>query len=94
MPVIPAIPATPVTHCLGYPRIGAQRELKFALEAFWAGRSPADDLLATAADIRRRAWARQRDAGLAWVTVGDFALYDFVLDHALRLGAVPARFGF
>ncbi|MFZ5490131.1 MAG: 5-methyltetrahydropteroyltriglutamate--homocysteine S-methyltransferase [Pseudomonadota bacterium] len=82
------------THILGYPRIGPQRELKFALESFWQGKSPAAELLATAAQLRAANWAAQRDAGLGFATVGDFALYDHMLDTAALLGALPARFGF
>ena len=65
-------------HTLGYPRIGAQRELKFALESFWKGASTEDDLRATGRALRERHWAAQRDAGLDYVTVGDFAWYDQV----------------
>ncbi len=82
------------THILGYPRIGAQRELKFALESYWRGQSDAAALQATAAELRAAHWAAQRDAGLQFATVGDFALYDHMLDTAALLGALPARFGF
>ncbi|QJR15870.1 5-methyltetrahydropteroyltriglutamate--homocysteine S-methyltransferase [Usitatibacter palustris] len=81
------------THVPGFPRIGAHRELKSALEAHWAGDLDAADLEATAADIRRGRWARQRDAGLGFVTVGDFPLYDHVLDTIALVGAIPPRFG-
>ena len=62
-------------HTLGYPRIGAQRELKFALERHWRGEIDAAALEAVAAALRERHWALQRDAGLDLVTVGDFAFY-------------------
>ena len=81
-------------HTLGYPRIGAQRELKFALESFWKGASTEDDLRATGRALRERHWAAQRDAGLDYVTVGDFAWYDQVLQTAALLGAIPTRYGF
>lgn len=81
-------------HTLGYPRIGAQRELKFALESFWKGASSEDDLRATGRALRERHWAAQRDAGLDFVTVGDFAWYDQVLQTAALLGAIPTRYGF
>ena len=88
-------PARPVlTHTLGFPRMGAQRELKFALESFWRGASSAADLLDTAAELRQRHWQAQADAGLGYVTVGDFALYDHVAHHIQLLGCEPARFGF
>ncbi|MCE1162738.1 MAG: 5-methyltetrahydropteroyltriglutamate--homocysteine S-methyltransferase [Thiomonas sp.] len=82
------------SHILGYPRIGPQRELKFALEAFWQGRQSAADLQSTAAQLRAANWRTQRNAGLRFVTVGDFALYDHMLDTAALLGALPSRFGF
>jgi 5-methyltetrahydropteroyltriglutamate--homocysteine methyltransferase len=82
------------THSLGAPRIGAMRELKFALEAFWRGETDAAALAATGAAIRERNWRRQRAAGLAFVTAGDFAYYDPMLNHVALLGCAPARFGF
>ncbi|QIA27489.1 5-methyltetrahydropteroyltriglutamate--homocysteine S-methyltransferase [Thermaerobacter sp. PB12/4term] len=78
---------------LGFPRIGAGRELKQALEAYWDGKISADSLLATAAALRRRHWELQRAAGIDVVPVGDFSLYDHVLDTACMVGAVPARYG-
>lgn len=81
-------------HTLGFPRIGLGRELKFALEAFWRGETRADALHETARALRARHWDMQRAAGLDFVTVGDFALYDHVLDHIQLLGCEPARFGF
>ena len=82
------------THILGFPRIGAQRELKFALEKYWRGEIAADDLEATGRMLRARHWALQRDAGLDWVTVGDFAFYDQVANHIQLLGCEPKRFNF
>jgi len=82
------------THVLGYPRIGPQRELKFALESYWQGKSDVAALQSTAAQLRASHWQAQRDAGLGFATVGDFALYDHMLDTAALLGALPARFGF
>ena len=82
------------THILGYPRIGAQRELKFALERHWRGETDEQALEAVAADLRARHWADQRAAGLDFVSVGDFAFYDQVADHVLLFGCAPARFGF
>jgi 5-methyltetrahydropteroyltriglutamate--homocysteine methyltransferase len=82
------------THTLGFPRIGAQRELKFALERHWRGEIDAAELERTGRTLRARHWALQRDAGLDFVTVGDFSFYDQVADHILLLGCEPARFGF
>jgi 5-methyltetrahydropteroyltriglutamate--homocysteine methyltransferase len=80
-------------HILGYPRIGARRELKTALERRWAGQGSDGDLIATARDLRQAAWRAQREAGLDWLTAGDFSLYDHVLDAALDLGAVRRAAG-
>ncbi|XAH25954.1 5-methyltetrahydropteroyltriglutamate--homocysteine S-methyltransferase [Xylophilus sp. GW821-FHT01B05] len=82
------------THTLGFPRMGARRELKFALERHWRGDSSAAELEATAAQLREQHWQVQRDAGLDLVAVGDFALYDHVAHHIQLLGCEPARFGF
>ncbi|MDB6001503.1 MAG: 5-methyltetrahydropteroyltriglutamate--homocysteine S-methyltransferase, partial [Rhizobacter sp.] len=83
-----------LAHVLGFPRIGAQRELKQALEAFWRSEVDAASLLATGAELRERHWALQHAAGLDHLTAGDFAHYDQMLDLSLLLGALPARFGF
>ena len=80
-----------VTH-LGFPRIGARRELKQALEAFWKGDSPAQPLLDTARDLRARHWQLAREAGVDVVPCNDFSLYDHVLDTAVLFDAVPARY--
>ncbi len=85
---------TTTIHTLGFPRIGKQRELKFALEKFWHGELSADALEKTASDLRALHWQIQRDAGLDFVTVGDFAFYDQMLNHIQLLGCEPARFGF
>jgi len=82
------------THILGYPRMGAQRELKFALEAFWRGEARADELEAVARGLRATHWAHQMEAVLDFLTVGDFSLYDHVLDHIQLFGCEPARFRF
>jgi 5-methyltetrahydropteroyltriglutamate--homocysteine methyltransferase len=79
-------------HNLGFPRIGAQRELKHAVEAYWAGKSDAAALESTARDLRARHWAIQADAGVDLIPVGDFAWYDHILEWSTLLGAVPARF--
>jgi 5-methyltetrahydropteroyltriglutamate--homocysteine methyltransferase len=77
---------------LGYPRIGAQRELKKATEAFWAGRETAAGLEETAAGLRRQTWQTLRDAGLSDLPSNTFSLYDHVLDAAVMVNAVPKRF--
>ncbi|MDQ2184449.1 5-methyltetrahydropteroyltriglutamate--homocysteine S-methyltransferase [Alcaligenaceae bacterium A4P071] len=79
-------------HNLGFPRIGVQRELKHAVEAYWAGKSDAATLESTARDLRARHWAIQAEAGVDLIPVGDFAWYDHILEWSTLLGAVPARF--
>ena len=76
-------------HNLGFPRIGAQRELKFGQEKHWKGALSQAELEALGAELRRQNWRRQ--AGLDWVPVGDFAFYDQVLDASFLVGNVPAR---
>jgi 5-methyltetrahydropteroyltriglutamate--homocysteine methyltransferase len=77
------------THNLGYPRIGAKRELKFALEKYWKGASTQGELMALAAQLRARHWASQGRLDL--VPVGDFSFYDQVLDASFMLGNIPPR---
>ncbi|MFL9902570.1 5-methyltetrahydropteroyltriglutamate--homocysteine S-methyltransferase [Paraburkholderia fungorum] len=77
------------THNLGFPRIGAKRELKFALESYWKGESSLGELKALGAQLRQRHWAHQ--AGLGFAAVGDFAFYDQVLDISFALGNLPER---
>ena len=77
----------------GFPRIGDRRELKAATEGYWAGRVPAEELEATARDLRRRTWELLRDAGLGQIPSNHFSLYDQVLDTCVLVGAVPERFG-
>lgn len=78
-----------ITHNFGFPRIGAQRELKFALEAYWKGQSTAAELHDVATALRTRHW--QDQAALDFVPVGDFSFYDHVLDTSFMLGNLPAR---
>ncbi|MBZ0093281.1 MAG: 5-methyltetrahydropteroyltriglutamate--homocysteine S-methyltransferase [Sulfuricellaceae bacterium] len=80
-------------HTLGFPRLGANRELKFALERYWRGDITADQLEAAGRELRARHWAVQK-AALDFVTVGDFAFYDHVASHIQLLGCEPARFEF
>ena len=81
----------PVATVYGYPRQGADRQLKKAIESYWAGTSPADGLLATSRDLRLQRLAELRVAGLGEIPSNDFSLYDHVLDTAWMIGAIPAR---
>jgi 5-methyltetrahydropteroyltriglutamate--homocysteine methyltransferase len=67
-------------HHLGFPRIGNKRQLKFALEKFWSGELSEQQLQTTAANLRQQNWWAQQDLALDLYTVGDFSLYDQVLD--------------
>jgi 5-methyltetrahydropteroyltriglutamate--homocysteine methyltransferase len=80
-------------HNLGYPRMGALRQLKKSLEACWRGTSTVEDLQGTAVELRRVHWVQQKEAGIDLIPCGDFSLYDHVLDTAAMVGAVPERFG-
>ena len=82
----------PMTHILGYPRIGAKRELKFAEESYWQGQSTQAELVAKAQAVEASNWQAQVDAGVSLLTVGDFVYYDSILTHATRLGVLPKRF--
>ncbi len=80
------------THNLGFPRIGARRELKKALESYWKGQINAEQLLSSAREIRINNWLLQQKAGINLIPIGDFSLYDHMLDMTVLLGAVPSRF--
>jgi len=80
------------TNVLGYPRIGSNRELKKANEAFWAGKMSLERLQLTARELRRQNWEALQAAGIDLIPSNDFSLYDQVLDMCLMTGTVPARF--
>ena len=82
-----------LTTNLGYPRIGPDRELKRATEAYWKGELGGDELLATGARLRRENWETQRAAGIDLIPCNDFSYYDHVLDTVALVGVVPARYG-
>lgn len=77
---------------LGFPRMGAHRELKFALERFWSGEWDEHQLQDTARELRKAHWKMQAQAGIQHIPSNDFSLYDHVLDTAAMVGAIPARF--
>src|ERR1700753_3832329 len=78
---------------LGFPRMGRQRELKFALEGYWSGKRTEAELLETARSLRAEHWKLQQAAGIDFIPCNDFSLYDQVLDMLVLLGATPERFG-
>ncbi len=80
------------SYVIGFPRIGEKRELKFALESFWAGKSDFAEVEKVASELKKRHWSYQKEAGIDLISVNDFSLYDNMLDMAITLGAIPERF--
>ncbi|MDH1054447.1 5-methyltetrahydropteroyltriglutamate--homocysteine S-methyltransferase [Aquipseudomonas alcaligenes] len=81
-----------LAHNLGFPRIGRDRELKKAVEAYWKGELDEAGLRAVGRELRAAHWQLQKDAGIELLPVGDFAWYDQVLTHSLMFGVIPERF--
>ncbi|TXH80503.1 MAG: 5-methyltetrahydropteroyltriglutamate--homocysteine S-methyltransferase [Rhizobium sp.] len=81
------------TANLGFPRIGKHRELKFALESYWAGKTDRAALLEIAKTLRADHWRLQKEKGIDIIPSNDFSFYDHVLDTAVMLGAVPPVYG-
>jgi len=79
---------------LGFPRIGANRELKKAVESYWKKTSSQAELLDTAKELRLRHWTLQKKAGLHHIPSNDFSFYDQVLDMCALVGCVPSRYAF
>ncbi|WP_024872207.1 5-methyltetrahydropteroyltriglutamate--homocysteine S-methyltransferase [Tolumonas lignilytica] len=79
------------THTLGFPRIGIHRELKTALEAYWAEKITQAELINVGKALRLRHWQWQQESGIDLIPVGDFAWYDHILATSLMVGNVPAR---
>jgi len=82
-----------IAHNLGFPPLGAHRELKRATEGYWSGKVPQAALLQTGAELRAAHWRLQRDAGVDLIPSNDFSYYDRVLDACAMVGAVPTRYG-
>jgi methionine synthase II (cobalamin-independent) len=80
------------TATLGYPRIGKNREVKKAWEAFWSGKLNAETLLQAVHEVEATNWKMQIEAGIERIGIGDTTLYDHVLDWSIRLGLIPDRF--
>jgi len=80
------------SYVLGFPRIGEQRELKFALESYWSGKSDFNEVTKVASELKKRHWAYQKDAGIEYISSNDFSLYDNMLDTSILFGVVPERF--
>lgn len=81
-----------LTHNLGYPRIGSQRELKKASELYWSGKSTLKNLIQVGNNIRQENWLLQKEAGIDLIPSNDFSFYDQVLDMSLAVDAIPERY--
>ncbi|KAF8238793.1 cobalamin-independent methionine synthase [Tricholoma matsutake] len=77
---------------LGFPRIGANREVKKAVEAYWAGKISADDLTKASAEVKKASWTSVNAHGVNFVPSGEFSLYDHVLDHSAAFNVIPKRY--
>lgn len=80
------------THNLGYPRIGANRELKKACENYWSGKTSRKNLLQVGKNLRLENWKLQQKCGIDLIPSNDFSFYDHVLDMSLTVGAIPERY--
>ncbi|QCI16876.1 5-methyltetrahydropteroyltriglutamate--homocysteine S-methyltransferase [Buchnera aphidicola (Aphis helianthi)] len=78
-------------HILGFPRIGINRELKRAQESYWSGDITQSDLFFIGKNLRKDNWKKQKNAGIQYISVGDFAWYDHVLNTTMMLGNIPER---
>jgi len=81
-----------ISSILGYPRIGAEREWKKSLEAFWAGKIDESTFQQQQQEIRLNHLRKQQAKGIDLIPVNDFSNYDHILDTAVMLGIVPKRF--
>jgi len=80
------------TLITGFPRIGKKRELKRALERYWSGKAPIEELQKISSDLRKKHWLIQKENGIDFISCNDFSLYDIILDTAVMLNAIPERF--
>lgn len=81
-----------ISSNLGFPRMGVHRELKKALESYWAGKMDASELSSTGKVLRTNHWVLQKKAGIQHIPSNDFSFYDHVLDTAAMVGAIPERY--
>jgi len=81
-----------LTNNLGYPRVGANRELKKACEQYWAGGITREELFFVAKNLLENHWQLQKEAGIDLIPCNDFSFYDHVLDMSLMLGVIPKRY--
>lgn len=77
---------------IGYPRVGSKRELKFALEKYFRGEIPIEELIKTSKELRTYSWLVQKKAGIDFISSNDFSFYDNMLDTSFMLGVIPERY--
>ncbi|KAF5365207.1 hypothetical protein D9758_005463 [Tetrapyrgos nigripes] len=77
---------------LGFPRIGANREIKKVVEGYWAGKTSADEVNKVSATVKKTNWTELKQRGVDYIPSGDFSLYDHVLDHSAAFNAIPKRY--
>ena len=77
---------------IAYPRIGALRELKFAIEKYFKKESSKEELFAVAKGLRKAHWQSQKDAGIDFISCNDFSFYDNVLDTAVLFNVIAKRY--
>lgn len=82
-----------ISSNLGFPRMGVHRELKKALEAYWAEKLDEPGLLSVGQALKLNHWVLQQQIGIQHIPSNDFSFYDHVLDTAVMVGAVPTRYG-
>ena len=80
------------TSVIGFPRVGANRELKFASEKYFAGKITVEELQSTAKEVRKYGWLSQKNAGIDFISSNDFSFYDNMLDTSFMLGVIPQRY--
>ena len=80
------------TSIIGFPRIGENRELKFATEKYFKNKISFEELEETAKEIRKNAWTKQKDSGLDYIVSNDFSYYDLFLDAAITFNIIPKRY--
>ena len=80
------------TLVTGFPRIGENRELKKALESYWAQKLTLPELESIAKNLRKKHWLEQKERGIDLISSNDFSFYDLMLDTTVMLNAIPDRF--
>ncbi|MCH3962789.1 MAG: 5-methyltetrahydropteroyltriglutamate--homocysteine S-methyltransferase [Clostridium sp.] len=77
---------------VGYPRLGVNRELKFAVESYFKGNTDSNELFSTASQLRKQYWTKQKESGIDIIPSNDFSYYDNMLDMAYLLNIIPKRY--